>query len=403
MKLSTARFALVIGSVSALGPIAIDMYLPGLPALARELHAGPGQAELTVTSYFVGSTFGQLFYGPLSDRVGRRAPMLIGLALFILSGLACSFAPNLQTLILARLFQGLGSAAAQVIGSAVIRDLYTGYEAARLQASRMLVIAVSPILAPIIGAAVIAAGSWRWIFWISAGLGVMGFLMILTLLPETRGPEARRETRLGASFAVYKRLGVDGDFLLLAMIGGLMQGAFLAYLAGSSFVFITLNHAPPALYSLMFAINAGGFIGLAQFTPQLMRRFGAERLIVTGTGMMTAGAGLMTLAALTGHATIVFLAPPLFFGVTGVGLVFGPAVILALREHGAIAGAASSMIGFLQGALGASGTALVAIFANGTAAPMAGVMAVFALIAFGAAGLVLRRHLRSVQLSVAGG
>ena len=390
MKLSTTRFALIIGSVSTLGPIAIDMYLPGLPSIARDFHAGHGGVELTLTSYFVGNTVGQLFYGPVSDRIGRRAPLLFGLALFILGGLACSAAPNLQMLILARLFQGLGGAAAQVIGSAVIRDLYTGYEAARLQAARMLVIAVSPILAPIIGAGIIAAAPWRTIFWVSAGLGAAGFAMILTQLPETRPHHERQDTRLKASFSVYRRLVVDREFLALALIGGLMQGAFLAYLAGSSFVFITLNHASPGLYSLMFGINASGFIGLAQFTPQLMRRFGAERLIMTGTGMMTLGAGLMLLAALTRHATLPLLAPPLFFGVTGVGLVFGPAVILALREHGAVAGAASALIGFLQGALGASGTALVSIFANGTAAPMTGVMAVFALISFATAVLAVR-------------
>ena len=400
MKLSTARFALLIGSVSTLGPIAIDMYLPGLPSIARDLHAGPGQAELTLTSYFIGNTVGQLFYGPVSDRIGRRPPLLFGLILFILGGLSCAASPSLSVLIMARLFQGLGGAAAQVIGSAVIRDLYTGYEAARLQAARMLVIAVSPILAPIIGAGIIAAGPWRWIFLVSASLGAIGLLLILFLLPETRPAEQRVGTRLAASFSVYPRLVRDPEFVALALIGGLMQGAFLAYLAGSSFVFITLNHAAPGLYSLMFAINASGFIGMAQFTPQLMRRFGAERLIVTGTGMMTLGAGLMLIAALTGHASLPILAPPLFFGVTGVGLVFGPAVILALREHGAIAGAASALIGFMQGALGASGTMLVSLLANGTAAPMTAVMAVFALISFATA---LRVRSQAARRAASGG
>ncbi|HTK35305.1 MAG TPA: multidrug effflux MFS transporter [Caulobacteraceae bacterium] len=402
MKLSTARFALVIGSVSALGPMAIDLYLPGLQIIARELHAGPGQAELTLTSFFVGNTLGQLFYGPLSDRFGRRLPLLLGLCLYVAGSLVCSAAPTLNLLIVARLFQGLGGAAAQVIGSAVIRDLYTGHEAARLQATRMLVIAVSPILAPIAGAAVIAAAPWRTIFWISAGLGVAGLLLILLLLPETRSPEARRETRLSASLSVYQRLVRDRAFLRLVLLAGLTQGAFLAYIAGSSFVFITLNHASPAIYSLMFAINAAGFIGLAQFSPQLMRRFGPEPLIMTGTGMLAAGSTLILIAAATGHAALPVLALMLFFGIAGVGLVFGPSIILALREHGAVAGSASALIGFMQGCLGAGGAGLVSVFANGTATPMTGVMAVFALIAFGIAVRVYRDS-RGPQPPVAGG
>ncbi len=324
LKLSIARFALVIGSVSALGPIAIDMYLPGLPSIARDLHAGPGQVELTLTSFFIGNTLGQLFYGPVSDRVGRRLPLLFGLVLFVLGGLACSASPSLVVLITARLFQGLGGAAAQVIGSAVIRDLYTGHEAARLQATRMLVIAVSPVLAPIIGAAIIAAAPWRWIFYISAGLGAAGLLLILFLLPETRTPEARQHTRIGGSFAVYRRLLVDGEFIRLVLIAGLTQGALFAYLSGSSFVIMTLNNAPAALYSLIFAVNAAGFIGLAQFSPQLMRRYGPEKLIMTGTGMLAAGSSLLLATTLAGHAVLPIMAPMLLFGITGVGLVFGP-------------------------------------------------------------------------------
>jgi DHA1 family bicyclomycin/chloramphenicol resistance-like MFS transporter len=390
LKLSTARFALVIGSVSALGPIAIDMYLPGLPAIARDLHAGNGQAELTLTSFFVGNTLGQLIYGPLSDRIGRRLPLLFGLGLFILGGLACSMSPTLGLLILARLVQGLGGAAAQVIGSAVIRDLYTGYEAARLQATRMLVIAVSPILAPIIGAAVISAASWRGIFWISAGLGMVGLLLILFLLPETRSSEAPVDTRPKASLSVYARLVANRDFIRLVLVAGLTQGALLAYLSGSSFVVMTLNHAPAAIYSLMFACNAAGFIGLAQFSPQLMRRFGAEALIMAGTAMLATGSTLLVVSAMSGHATLPVMAPMLFFAITGVGLVFGPSVILALRDHGAVAGSASALIGFMQGCLGAGSAALVSVFANGTATPMTAVMAACALTSFAIAVLVYR-------------
>jgi DHA1 family bicyclomycin/chloramphenicol resistance-like MFS transporter len=388
---------MVIGAVSALGPIAIDMYLPGLPTIARDLHAGPGRAEFSLMSFFVGMTLGQLVYGPLSDRIGRRKPLLFGLLLYVVGSLACSVSPNLDVLILARLFQGLGGGAGQAISSAVIRDLYSGYEAARLQASRLLVIAVSPILAPIAGAAVISAVSWRWIFWISAGLGLAGVALVAALLPETRSLEARKQTRLSASLAIYRRLLADSGFLCLVLVAGLTQGAFLAYLAGSSFVFISLNRTPPALYSLIFAVNAAGFIGLAQVAPQLMRRFGGEPVILAGMGLLAAGSLLLLVAALTGHATVPVLAPPLFFGIAGIGLVLGPAIILALKEHGAVAGAASALIGFMQGGIGACGAALVAVFANGAATPMTGTMAAFAVSGLAIAILVYRRRSRSLQ------
>jgi DHA1 family bicyclomycin/chloramphenicol resistance-like MFS transporter len=392
LKPSTARLALVIGAVSALGPVAIDMYLPGLPAIARDLHAGQKQAEISLVSFFLGMTFSQLVYGPLSDRLGRRGPLVTGLALFIAGSLACSVAPNVEVLILARLLQGLGGGAGQAIGSAVIRDLFTGYEAARLQATRMLVLGVSPILSPIIGAAIIAAAPWRSIFWVSSAFGLFCIVLVLALLPETLTDEARHHAGKSRSGAVYLRLLTHPGFAALVLAVGFAQGAFFAYIGGSAFVFITMNATSPAIYSLIFAVNAAGFIAVAQVSPQLMRRFGAEGVIIVGLVALSAGGCLLLIASLTGYAVVAVLTPLLFVGIGGIGLVYGPAAIRALRDHGAVAGAASALMGFMQGCVGAAGIGLVAVFANGSATPMTGVMALFGVLGLLTALYAFSRH-----------
>ena len=376
-----ARFAIVLGALSAAGPMAIDMYLPGMPNIARDLHATQGQVEMSMTTYFLGMMLGQPFYGPLSDRFGRKLPLFGGMLLYVLASVGCSLAQSAPVMIGARALQGLGAGASIAISAATIRDVYTGHQAARLLALRMLVLGLSPILAPIFGASIIAAMSWRYVFWFTAAYGLLSSLLLF-LIPETRHPEHRVGSKLSGVLAVYGRLLQDRRFTGAVASVACMQLAFTAYIAGSSFVFIKMNHTPPWLYGAIFASNAVGFITCAQLAPNLMRRFQAERLIVAASAVQTLTAIALFVVAVTHHATVPFLVLPLFLFLGCYGLVGGPATVLALRDHGPVAGTASSLLSFLQWGSAAVGAGLVAAMANGTALPMAGVMMAGALLAF---------------------
>jgi DHA1 family bicyclomycin/chloramphenicol resistance-like MFS transporter len=374
-----ARFALVLGALSAAGPMAIDMYLPALPMIAHDLHATQGQAELSMTTFFLGLMLGQPFYGPLSDRFGRKPPLLGGMMLFVLASVACSLATGPQVLIAGRFLQGLGSGSAIAISAATIRDRYTGHQAARLLALRVMVLGLSPILSPVLGAGLISVVSWRFIFWFAAAYGLLSSALLL-LIPETRDPAHRSVTHAAKVLGIYGRLVLDRSFLGAVAVVAFMQLAFSAYIADSSFVFIKIDHAPPGLYSAIYASNAIGFITLAQFAPNLMRRFKAERLIVAGSALQAVNAVILFACAVTGHVAVAVLIAPLFLFLASFGLVGGPATVTALHNHGPVAGTASSLLSFLQWGSAAVGSGLVAAMANGTALPMTAVMMGAALL-----------------------
>jgi MFS transporter, DHA1 family, multidrug resistance protein len=280
MQSAFLRNALVLGMLSAIGPFAIDMYLPAFPAIARDLQVDVSAVQMSLMSFFTAVAVCQIIYGPIADRFGRKPPLYFGLGLFVLASIGCSFAPNVETLIAFRFLQGIGSCATMVIPRAIIRDLHTGHEAARLMATTMLVFSVSPILAPLAGSTLTEFFSWRVIFWAIAAIGIGGLAVILFLLPETRAPGAEKRG-IAQAFATYKSLLKDRHFLGIAFIGGFSQASFFAYLAGSSVVFIEHFGLTPSAYSMVFASNAIAFIGSAQFNSTLMRRFGAERMVRT--------------------------------------------------------------------------------------------------------------------------
>jgi DHA1 family bicyclomycin/chloramphenicol resistance-like MFS transporter len=374
-----ARFALVLGALSAAGPMAIDMYLPALPMIARDLHATQGQAELSMTTFFLGLMLGQPFYGPVSDRFGRKPPLAGGMLLFVLASIACSLATNAPVLIAGRFLQGLGSGASIAISAATIRDRYTGHQAARLLAMRVMVLGLSPILAPVLGAGLISVVSWRFIFWFAAAYGLLAVALLL-LIPETRDPAHRAATHASKVLGVYGRLIRDRTFVGAVAVIAFMQLAFSAYIADSSFVFITIDHAAPGLYSAIYASNAIGFVSLAQFAPNLMRRFKAERLILAGAALQAVNAVVLFALAATGHVGVAMLLAPLFLFLASFGLVGGPATVTALHHHGPVAGTASSLLSLLQWGSAAIGSGLVAALANGTALPMTAVMVGAALL-----------------------
>jgi DHA1 family bicyclomycin/chloramphenicol resistance-like MFS transporter len=395
-----ARFALVLGALSAAGPMAIDMYLPALPMIARDLHATQGQVEWSMTTFFLGLMLGQPFYGPLSDRFGRRPPLFCGMLLFVLASIACSLAGDAPVLIAGRFVQGLGAGSAIAISAATIRDRYTGHQAARLLALRVMVLGLSPILSPIFGAALISVVSWRFVFWFAAAYGLLGSALLL-LIPETRDPAHRTTTHVAHVLRVYGRLAMDRTFAGAVAVIALMQLAFSAYIADSSFVFIRIDHASPALYGAIYASNALGFISLAQFAPNLMKRFKAERLIVAGAALQAANALILFACAATGHVGVAVLIAPLFLFLASFGLVGGPATVTALHSHGPVAGTASSLLSLMQWGSAAVGSGLVAAFANGTARPMTTVMVSAAIAGLAVAYLAFARPAGPAPLSAA--
>ncbi len=375
------RMALVLGLLSAIGPFAIDMYLPALPAIGASLRAEIGPVQMSLTAFFVALAVGQPFFGPLSDMFGRRPPLVFGLVLFAAASVGCALATDIHTLIVLRFVQGLGAAAGMAIPRAIVRDLHTGTDAARLMSLLMLVFSVSPILAPLAGSGVIALAGWRAVFWVVALAALAGLALIALSLRETRPAADRVESGLGSAMAAYGALLRDGHYLGLVFIGSFSMAGFFTYLANSSFVMIGHYGLSPTMYSVAFGVNAAAFIGTSQFTAALGERFGLVPLVkfaVCGCGAaMVLMFGYFALGGDSIWALIV-----LYFVASGfMGLVIPTTSVLALEKHGAIAGTASALLGTLQMLTGAVAMGVVGLFSDGRPLPMVTGMAVGALVA----------------------
>ena len=386
------KIALILGLLSAIGPFAIDMYLPALPEIGASLGAEVSAGQWSLTAFFLSLGVGQLVYGPVADMVGRKPPLVAGLLLFLLASVGCALATDIHTLVALRFVQGLGAAAGMVIPRAVVRDLHTGTEAARLMSLLMLVFSVSPLLAPLAGSGVIALAGWRGVFWAVAVAAVAGLVLVWQGLQETRPAAERLASSLGSALSGYALLLRDGHYLGLVFIGGCSMAGFFVYLAGSPFVLINHYGLTPVQYSLAFSVNAAAFFAAAQFNAQLGRRFGmvpTVKAAVTGAGVVMAAmlgyylAGGDRLAVLLG---LYFVASAL------MGLVIPTTSVLALEEHGAIAGTASALLGTLQMLVGAVAMAVVGVFATGKPLPMVVGMASGALMGLLLTGLTLGRH-----------
>ncbi|MEH3087807.1 MAG: multidrug effflux MFS transporter [Xylophilus ampelinus] len=388
------RLALVLGLLSAIGPFAIDMYLPALPSIGRGLGADAAAVQRSLTAFFVALALGQIVYGPVADMAGRKPPLYAGLALFAAASVGCALAPDVETLVAWRFAQGLGASAGAVIPRAIVRDLHTGNDAARLMSLLMLVFSVSPILAPLAGSLVTEAVGWRVVFWAVAGAAALGIALLAATLPETRPPEARRESSVGAALAGYAQLLRDRRFLGLSLIGGFGLASFFAYLANSSFVMIEHYGLSACEYSLAFSVNAVSFIGVSQLNGWLSRRFGLARVVRAGAIGHAAVMGALLGLWLLGADRFDLLVALLFLGFSFLGLVIPTAAVLALDDHGALAGTAAALMGTLQFVVGALAIAAAGRFADGSALPMLACIAACALasLAFAAGTLGLRRR-----------
>ena len=391
MKTDFIKTALILGLLSAIGPFAVDMYLPALPSIGQSLGASMPAVQASLIVFFISLGVGQLIYGPLSDMLGRKAPLRFGLVLFAAGSVGCAMAPDIQTLVVLRFVQGLGASAGMVIPRAVVRDLHTGHDAARLMSLLMLVFSVSPILAPLAGSLLIESLGWRSVFWAVTVAAALGLVLLATSLRETRPAADRANSTLRSALQGYGVLLRDRHFLGLVLIGAFSLSSFFAYLANSSFVLIDHYGLSPRQYSIAFGVNAAAFIGTSQFTGKLTGRFGLPPVVkAAATGHAAVMVSLLAVNLLGFDQLPVMLAL-LFVGFGFLGLVIPTTAVLALDNHGRIAGTASALMGTLQFVVGAVVMATVGLFVDGTARPMVAGIAACALIAFAMAQITLGR------------
>ncbi len=389
MKTGFLRAALVLGLIQAIGPFAIDMYLPALPSIGQNLGAGIDAVQASLMVFFIALAVGQLLYGPVSDMVGRKAPLYFGLGLFSLASVGCALATDVETLIVFRFIQGLGACACFAIPRAIVRDLHTGVDAARLMSLLMLVFSVAPIVAPMAGSFVNEWVGWRGIFWSVAGLALVGIGMTATVLTETRPPHKRVNSGLRNALSAYGMLLRDGRFLALAWVGAFGVASFHAYLAGSSFALIDHYGLTPQQYSMAFSVNALSFIGAAQLTGRLGARHGLRKVVRFAATGYAAAMTLLLGCYLLGIDRLEVLVALLFVGYGFLGLVIPSTSVLALDRHGAHAGTASALIGTFQFVFGAIVIAVSGLFTDGTAMPMVASIATCSLLAVTLAWLTL--------------
>ena len=393
--------ALILGLLSAIGPFAIDMYLPALPTIREALRTDVDTAQMSLMAFFAAVGVGQLVYGPVSDMLGRKPPIYFGLVVFALGSIGCAMASDIHMLIVFRFVQGLGACAGMVIPRAIVRDMHTGHDAARLMSLLMLVFSVSPILAPLTGSLVIRLASWRGIFWTVAGAAVLGLILAGTALKETRPREARVDSNLRTALSAYGTLLRDRHYLGLVFICSFGVASFFAYLANSSFVLIDHYGLSPTLYGLAFSVNAVAFIGAAQFTGKLGARYGLARLVrtaVIGYSVVMVALLLLNVAGVDNLGVMMAL---LFVGYGFLGLVMPSSAVLALEDHGKIAGTASALLGTIQFATGACVIGVVGRFLDGTARPMLAGIAACSVIALVLAQATLRHRRYRVAEQVA--
>ena len=379
MTAAEHRRILLLGAIIALAPMSIDLYLPALPTLQQALGGTAAQGQLTLSVYFLGLAMGQLIYGPVSDRIGRRKPLYFGLALYSLAALGCALATDINSLIALRFLQALGGCAGMVIVRAVVRDLYTPQEMARVLSMLLLVMGVAPILAPLIGSWVFVAFGWQAVFGVLVAYGLGCLIMAAKYLPETlaRPGEALEFMRV---LKGYGRLLRHRRFMGYALSGGIAQASLFAYIAVSSFVFIDFYALSPTQYGLLFGVNAFGLILGSQINNWMLTRYRAERVLrgaliaYSGFGVVLA---MVVIADLGGLPGVLI---PLWCCIASLGFTFPNSTAAAMAPFGDRAGMAAALLGTLQYGLAAIASGVVASLHDGTALAMALAIAACGLI-----------------------
>ncbi|MET7808723.1 multidrug effflux MFS transporter [Micromonospora chersina] len=373
-----AALLVLLGTLTAIGPLSLAMYLPAFPAMTRDLGADQAGIQLSLTTCLIGLAVGQFVTGPLSDRWGRRRPVLIGVVAYTVLALACAAAPSAPVLAAARFAQGLAGGMGVVVARAVVRDLYSGRDAAKYFSRLTLVFGVAPVAAPSVGSLVLRVGDWRAVFLTLAAIGLLLSVAVARRLPETLPAERRSTGGLGATARTMRSLAADRVYLGYALTQGFAFAGLFAYISGSSFVFQDVFGVSAVAFSLVFGLNALALVATGQANARLLDRFSPRRLLVTALVVGgVAAAGVLT-GALAGSLAVVGVT--LFAFVGSLGMVTPNSTALALDAHARHAGTAAALMGGVQSVVGALAAPLVGLGGEGSAVPMAVVLAAAAAL-----------------------
>jgi len=384
------RVRLVLSTLMGFAAISTDLYLPALPEVAAALRADPARIQLTIAAYLTGFTAGQLLWGPIGDRYGRRGPIAAGTLLFILGAAACALAQSADQLLAGRVIQALGASAGVVLARAIVRDLYERDQAAQMLSRLLIVMLVAPLVGPSIGGQILALAGWRAIFGTLVVVGLAS-LLSLRILPETLAPERRNAAPLGQAFAGFASLMRDPELRACAGTIGCYYAGTFAYISVSPFAYITYYGVTPQRYGLLFGLGVAGIMVSNILNARSVVRLGADRLMRMGTAAAAVAGLAMGLCGATGAGGLWGLVVPMFFYTAASGCIVANAMATALANHPSRAGAVSALVGAIQWAGAIIGSTIAAGFADGTPLPMAAMVAIGGLGAAACARRVARR------------
>lgn len=380
---------LILGLLTAFGPLSIDMYLPALPGIAKDFAVPLASVQLSLASFLVGIALGQIFYGPITDRWGRKKPLYVGLITYALASFACASTFDVNGLIFYRFMQALGACAGMVITRAMVRDLYQSHESAKVFSLLMLIMGVAPILAPVMGGVLTTAFGWRSIFWILTVISLLALFCVYKFLPETHKPDVKYG--LKDIFRNYFGIFKDKTFTGYTLSMSLVYAGMFAYITGSPFVFIDHYGLTPAQYAWVFGINACGLITFSQINGRILRKLPPEQILkralpfVTIFGVMILTVGLM-------NGPIWAMCGCLFLIISNMGLIAPNASACALANQKKHAGSASALMGTIQFAVAGIISSLVSHFHNGTILPMTAIMCICGVLSYLAYLLLVKRR-----------
>ncbi|MEK5434876.1 MULTISPECIES: multidrug effflux MFS transporter [Paenibacillus] len=384
------QLAVILGSITTIGPLSIDMYLPALPTLVSDFGTTAALVQLSLTFFLLGLASGQLVAGPLSDVYGRRRPLLIGMFIYAVSSVLCAFSPSIGLLIVLRFIQGLAGSVGVVVSRAAVRDLYSGSELTKFFSLLMIVNGLGPILAPVIGGQLLRVTTWQGIFLVLFAAGIIFCLTILLRLPETLPKERRSKSGLKGTLLTFRVLLGNRKFMGYALSQGFVTASMFAYISGSSFVLQNIFAVTPQVYSLIFAVNGIGIIITGQIAGRLAGKVSETKLLLSGLLLCTMGGILLLLTVLVGGGLIPILIC-LFAVVSSVGIVGATSFSLAMQDQGETAGSASALIGLIPLLLGSCVAPLVGLGGVESALPMAIVMACTGILSILSYLLLVRR------------
>lgn len=387
----------VLSLLMGFASISTDLYLPAMPEMSRSLGTDAGMLELTISGYLVGFSVGQLLWGPLSDRYGRRPAVAVGLILFVIGSAGCAVSANAVTMIGWRILQAVGACASVALSRAMVRDLYAGTHAARMLSTLITVMAIAPLIGPSLGGQIVACAGWRAIFWTLVAIGLATLVALFTI-PETLPVARRSRESLGRALMGYGELLRHRRLLGYAGTGGFLYAGMFAYVAGTPFAYISYHHVPARLYGLLFGLGIIGIMAANILNSRLVPRFGYDRMLLIGTVIAAASAIVTAVATRTGWGGLWGLVTPLFLFASTTGFVVANSITGALADFPERAGTVSALIGALQYGSGIVGSGLVGLFADGTPWPMGWVIALSGVGSLLSMGLLVPVNARRTRV-----